>query len=114
VLHIPAGSNRGGSSATATDVDNNVKQDTLAGAVCPRQAYKWRTLTITSYLLSCIGCRKQITLINSILPSIDQPIADGRVGIDAAITEERPVAAEVFESLQVCSHAEAQGRRRGT
>src|SRR5882672_7584258 len=35
------------------------------------------------------------------LPSIEQTIGDGGVGVDAAVAEEWPVAADVFEGLQV-------------
>jgi hypothetical protein len=42
-----------------------------------------------------------ITLIGPILPSIEQTIADWGIRVDAAVAQKRPVAADVFEGLQV-------------
>src|SRR5205809_692383 len=36
-----------------------------------------------------------------ILPLIDQSVCDGSVAVDAAVAQERPVASNVFQSLQV-------------
>jgi hypothetical protein len=34
-------------------------------------------------------------------PSIEQSIGDWRIGVDSAVAEKRPVAADIFESFQV-------------
>src|SRR5580704_12452347 len=47
------------------------------------------------------SCKEEVTLIDPILTSIEQAIGDRRVGVDSAVAEEGPVAADVFEGLQV-------------
>jgi hypothetical protein len=46
-------------------------------------------------------CKQAVTLIDPISASIEQAIGDWGVGVDSAVAEEGPVAADVFEGLQV-------------
>ena len=45
--------------------------------------------------------RQAVTPMGQILPSIDQAIGNRRVGVDSAVAQERPVAANFLESFQV-------------
>jgi hypothetical protein len=47
------------------------------------------------------SCKEEVTLIDPILTSIEQAIGDWGVGVDSAVAEEGPVAADVFEGFQV-------------
>ena len=53
------------------------------------------SLTLRQKLLTAI------TLADLILPSIEQTIGDGGIGVDSAVAEEGPVAADVFERFQI-------------
>src|ERR1700733_2531215 len=41
------------------------------------------------------------TLIDRILASINQPVANGGIRVNPAVAQERPVAANIFQSLQI-------------
>ena len=43
---------------------------------------------------------RPLGLIDPILPSIEQTIGNRGVGVDSAVAEEGPVAADVFEGLE--------------
>jgi hypothetical protein len=45
--------------------------------------------------------RQAIALIDLVSPAIEQTIGDRGVGVDSAVAEEGPVAADVLEGLQV-------------
>ena len=44
---------------------------------------------------------QRLQLIASGQPLIEEPVGDAGVAVDAAVAEERPVAANIFELLQV-------------